>query len=802
MERRPRKICRWLIVLAETGLLLGLLVSAALASDMKTAMDVAVVDPALVADGHDSTLGLGGTDLYLDVTLNGAHAGLAHFRYVHGELWASRATLRRLSFALPTGIADPARLAALPDVQANYDAANQTLAITAPLSLLSLDTTVLNQPANRRPQPAVSPGMLLNYDVYGTQGPHASSLSAYTELRAFNGAGVLSSTALTQAAHDDGSRWQNRSVRLDTNWSASFPDSLLTVRIGDTLTSALSWSRATRIGGVQIGTNFALQPYLITAPLPSFIGSATLPSAVQLYVNGVRQYNGQVPAGPFELNTMPTISGAGNAQVVLTDALGRATTLNFSLYDEHQMLQQGLSDWSAELGVVRNNYGLRSFDYGHDPAGSGTWRYGVSNSFTAEAHAEATSGLTNAGAGGDWLLGDSGGVVSAALARSKNVGSGGALYSLGYSWRDSRFNFDISGTRTRGAYRDVATLYGAPAPSISAQALLGYNTDHLGAFGTSYLHLRYRGQDATRYASAYWFKSAGQAWMLNLSVNQNLDRADDRSIFLTATLSLDHNLTVSSGVQHDTNGTSLTLDASQSVPSQGGFGWRTSLHQGSDYNGGQGELDYLGRYGQLEAGVHAAGDDRYGYANATGALVLMGGGVFAARHIDDGFAVISTDGIAHVPVQLENNPIGTTDRRGLLLITPLNAYQNNQVSIDPMDLPPDVRISQVRTQATPGDRTGTLVRFDITPVRAASVILHDADGQPLPVGSSVTLVGQPGGNAMIGFDGAVYLDTLSKHNTVVVHTPVGSCRTSFDYHGERGNIPAIGPLVCRKDTSP
>lgn len=59
------------------------------------------------------------------------------------------------------------------------------------------------------------------------------------------------------------------------------------------------------LGGLQIGSNFDLQPYMTTTPLPAFFGSATLPSAVELYVNGLKQYSGEVPAGPFELNTAP-----------------------------------------------------------------------------------------------------------------------------------------------------------------------------------------------------------------------------------------------------------------------------------------------------------------------------------------------------------------------------------------------------------------------------------------------------------------------------------------------------------------
>ncbi|NML35475.1 fimbrial biogenesis outer membrane usher protein [Paraburkholderia sp. G-4-1-8] len=801
MARRPRKICRWPIVLTEAILLQSLLVSGSHAADTATPAGSAA-NTTQLTDSSDSVTRLGGTDLYLEATLNGAQGGLAHFGYLDGELWASIATLHELGFALPASTPDPVRLNSLNGVQVNYDASRQAVAISAPLSMLRLDTTVLNAPDNSRPHATASPGVLLNYDIFGTEGQQGSSLSGFTELRAFNGSGVFSSTALSQATHSNGTGWQNRSVRLDTSWSTSFPDSLLTLRLGDTLTDALSWSRSTRIAGVQLGTNFTLQPYLVTAPLPAFFGSATLPSNVQLFINGMQQYNGQVPAGPFQLNTIPNISGAGNAQVVLTDALGRATTLNFSLYDEQQLLKQGLSDWSAEFGVVRENYGLTSFSYGHDPIGSGTWRYGVSDHLTVEAHAEGTSRLINGGGGAALLLGSAGGVVSASLAQSAYAGHTGSLYGLGYSWRNDRFNFSVNGIHTRGQYSDVATLYGPPPPNLSGQAVAGYSTDHLGSFGVSYVQLRYPQQDVTRFASAYWSKSIGRSLSLSLSFNQNIGNAASRSMFLVATIALEHNVTVSSSVQRTGNSTGFVVNASQSPPSEGGFSWRAALRQGDDQNGGQGEVDYLGRYGQVQAGVNSVGQTRYGYAGATGALVLMGGDVFATRQISTGFAVISTDGIAHVPVKLENNLIGTTDSQGMLLVSPLNAYQNNQLSIDPMDLPADVRIDRVKALATPTDRAGTLVRFGITPIRAASVILHDDSGQPLPLGSRVTIQGQADTGSMTGFDGTVYLDTLDEHNTLIVHTPTGVCRASFDYHNASQTIPSIGPLLCRKDASP
>lgn len=794
MAKRPPKTRRWSIVLAEALLLQGL-ATAAMAEDAPSLP----ANPALAADLADGSVVVGGDDLYLDVTLNGAPRGLAHFGYRNGELWASATTLRELGFILPQDTPDPLRLASLQGVQAQYDQARQRVVLVAPLKLLSLATTVVDVPQGKTPPASASPGLLLNYDLYGTRfSGGGGALSAYTELRAFNALGVLDNTALSRL--DDSSQGRHgQSVRLDTTYSLAFPDRMVSVRLGDTITGAMPWSRATRIGGVQISRNFALQPYRITTPLPALEGSAALPSQVELYVNGLRQYTGQVPAGPFQLNTIPNISGSGSAQVVLTDALGRITTLDFSLYSAHELLQSGLSDWSAELGVVRQNYGLRSFDYGSDPELSGSWRRGLSDEFTLETHGEATRGLANAGVGGAWLIGRAG-VLSGALARSSGRGDGGSQLNLGYNWRNLRFNFAVEGTRASSGYRDVASLSGAPLPQSSGRIVFGYTGGRVGSLGLSYLHLKYRDAPRSRYATAYWFHSLWRGAALNVNYNQNLDQSRDHSLYLGVSIALDGNISLSASAQRDDRNTTLGVDATSPLPSQGGYGWHAGARAGDGQNGGYAEVDHLGDYGTVAAGAYALGQSRYAYASADGSLVLMGGRPFAARRIDDAFAVVSTSGLADVPVKLENRPIGHTDSHGLLLVTPLNAYQTNALAIDPMDLPPDVRIQRVKASVTPADRAGTLVPFDIQPVRAALLTLMDAHGKPLPVGSEVRADGAAGEPPLVGFDGAVYLDALKPHNRLEVHSPDGVCSLTFDYPQNARGIAQIGPLACRKKT--
>ena len=818
MELKRQKTLIWTLPLAKVILLQSVWISSSYAVDLNNldSTDNADARLAQLNLASNPTENMDGIDLYLDVTINGASAGLAHFEFREGELWASTAILQQLGFILPPATINPVRLNSLPGIKVDYDARQQTVNIIAPLSMLSLATTVVNTRKSKRTSPTASPGILLNYNLYGSQSENSSTnLSAFTELRAFNAKGVLSSTALTtgnrfsnNSANDGNNNrdWEGRTVRLDSSWSQSFPDKLITVRAGDILTGALSWTRSTRLGGLQIGSNFNLQPYMTTTPLPSFFGSATLPSAVELYVNGLKQYSGDVPAGPFELNTAPSISGTGNAQLVLTDALGQSSTVNFSLYDTHRLLQPGLSDWSVELGTVRENYGVKSFDYGNDIAVSGTWRYGVNNRFTAETHAEVTKDLANAGVGGTWVLGGPGGVLFASLAGSESQGKSGTQYSGSYSWNNNRFNIGFNTLGTTGNYRDVATQYGSTPIRQSNQLSTGYSTQSLGSFGLSYNQVEYAEEDTAQFASAYWSKYFGRRLSINASYNHDLNNSENNSASIGASFSLDRNISFNSSVQHTDDRNDFVADVSQSAPSAGGLGWRAQARHSVDRDGknnnsgGLAELNYLGRYGQVQAGVSSYDSNYSTFASGTGSLVMMGGGLFAARQINDGFAVVSTDGNADVPVLLQNNVIGTTNRRGLLLISPLNAYQDNKIGIDPMDLPADLRIDQVSMSATPTDRAGTLVAFGITQARSASVILVDSDNKPIEIGSQVRLITKKDApSAIVGFDGEVYLDTLDEHNALEVTTPSGDiCKASFDYQKQGDGIPLIGPFICQK----
>lgn len=737
----------------------------------------------------------GAATLYLDVILNGtAQPGLAVFELRDGRLWAGADTLRGLRFrAGPTAGDTWIDLAGMPGVRVDYDAARQRVTIDAPVSLLDIAPAVLGAPVDDVPAATASPGLLLNYDLYASYASEgARAVNGYGELRAFGAAGVLSHSGIVQAGVADG-HGRRGSVRLDTFWSKAFPERMLTLTVGDLLTRGPEWARPTYVGGIQLARDFSLQPYRLTMPLPAFYGEAAAPSAIELYIDGMRQYSGQLTAGPFQLNTAPTVSGAGLAQIVLTDALGRVTTFDFPFYATPLLLQRGLSDYSAELGFVRRNRGQASFDYAGDPVASGLWRHGLTDRLTVETHAEAGGDTALAGGGAHLLLGMAG-VLSAAHARSRHAGASGSLTSIGYLLRQRRFQVGVQGSRTQGAYRDIASDFGRPPPRASARALLGLDAGRIGNLGLVFAHLRYPDEPASRYVSASWSRSIARRAALHVNLNRNLEDARDRGVFLGFTMSLAGPVQLGASLQRERGTDTLTVEVARPIPGDGGTGWRAQARGGDGDAGGLAELGWRGPWAQLLAGAQASGDERMAYSGMNGALVWAAGHLFATRRVDDAFAVVSTAGVGDVPVLLENRPIGRTDADGVLLVTPLNAYQRNRIAISPLNLAADLRADVVEHSVVPMRGTGTHVRFDIAARDGITLTLVDTAGTPLPAGSRIRRQGHP--PAVVGYDGLAYIENLEDDNVLEIERPVGPCRVRFA-RPARPAATTPGPLTCR-----
>ncbi len=732
-------------------------------------------------------------ELYLEVTLNGADTGtVARFTRGAQGLRVDADTLRELGLdpaALGFGDARERDLDAIAGLAYTFDAAAQSIALRL---ADALRTPVRLQARSARPVGAgsASPGMLLNYDLYAQLGANART-SVLHELRWFDERGALSSTGVA-TLHGGGRRY----LRHDTSWSWADPVALTSLQVGDLITRSLTWSRSLRIGGIEWRKNFDLRPDLVTYPMAQIAGSAVVPSSVALYVNGMQQYSSTVPDGPFVLDQVAGLNGAGQATVVTRDSLGREVATSVPLYVDTRLLAPGLSDYAVAFGVPRRDYGLRSFSYAARPALTGSLRHGLNDALTLEVHAEAAAGVANAGAGALVRLGHAG-VLHGALAASGGGDGRGVQATLGYQYLSPRFSIDVQSTRASAHYADLGTREGVPVNRVNDRITANFSPSAGQSLSASLVGYRLAGQATSRIASLAWSMRLGEGAYLGVNAYQDLGQSSARGVSASLSFSLPGRIGASVGGGRRGGDPTWNMGLNRSADFGGGFGWNVQSASQAGQRFGQAQLQYLGDAGQVGVLVQDSGANVTTAVSATGALVAMDGAVLPARQVGRAFALVSA-GIADVPVLQENRIIGRTDRHGRLLVPDLVPYAANQLSIDASDLPLDVRVRATSVEIAPRLLSGVVAGFTLERYQAASVTVHDTRGQPVALGTAVEVNG--GADTIVGHDGVVFVEEAGQDNRLVLRARDGACEVKFRYPpagtGAGGGMASIGPLTC------
>lgn len=778
--------------------------------------------PALAQEAPPLTQDMpaSGQELLLGVAINnGPSRVLACFhRLPDGKLAATPDELRKAGFRPARGVAGKDGLIpldSLPEVAWQYNDVDQMIAFTAPDAAREPATVDLGGESEPIDFSAVRSnfGLVTNYALYAASGaswhdgPVDGSLSGSVETRLLTPFGTFSASGLGRMNPFDAGQYDI--ARLDSAWRYVDPKRMLTYQIGDTVSGALGWSSSYRLGGLQLRRNFEVRPDLVTTPVPSLSGSASLPSTLDLYLNNMKVYSGEVAAGPFDLSGLPFLGGGGDARIVMKDALGRESVIQRSYFFAPGMLRKGYVDFSAEAGFPRLGYGYTSFDYGHDIAASGSIRYGLSNGLTLEAHAEGIRSLINAGTGFAASLGPYGS-VSGSAAASRYEGDFGGKFSAVYQVARNGYSFYVGGDRMFGNYNDVGLVadrrghYDTPVSVRSRQVdrlgfsfPLGFDPSSL-SLGLS--RIRGAGHDSdSTLVTASWSRTLFDKLSLYVTGYGDLDRSGDFGVYAGLSMPLGKDMTASSSLSHSGGRSSVDTSLSKSSGSEeGAVGWTIRDRESGKGNGARSvNANYRTRLAQLTGSVEQSGDQGRVTGSIEGSIVAAGGGVFLANRVDDAFAVVKAGG-PNVDVSVNGRRIGTTNSRGRALVPSLESYRNNRVSIDPAKLSFDLQPEQTQALVVPADRSGVVVDFGVSKVDAAIVNLTGPDGKPVPLGAVVQLDGaaQP---TVAGYDGRTYLTGLSGRNSITVTLPenAGTCRASFDYAAKPGTQLEIGPIPCR-----
>jgi outer membrane usher protein len=734
--------------------------------------------------------------VYLRVILNGADTGLiVAFTQDQKGLSMQTKDMAALRLMAGDGVAVPGktvRLDALPGLRYRYRADRQEVEMEVPDSLLRPHLLDMHR-IEPVPEAQAGWGAVINYQAHATADDgreRGRGLGLWTEARLFAPAGVLTHGGVAAfGGRASGYR------RYDTTWSQSDPASLRTVRVGDSISSSLAWSRPVRLGGLQWSRDFSLRPDLPAFALPSFSGSAAVPTAVDVYINDVRHYSARTPGGPFTVDHLAGLTGAGAARIETRDAFGRRAYQTLPIYIDTRLMAPGLTSYSAEAGWLRRYRGLRDFDYGGGVAASASLRHGLRDNLTAEGHAEAAAGLTQIGAGALWrpgLWGVFNASVSAATGRENGVQAG-----AGYQYLAADFAVDLQSTRSSPRYRDLAGLDGGAANTASNRLTFSAPFARRQTGALSYITMQYGGRrrQRVRIASASYALALDGRTTLNLSAFRNLARAHSGAVVLSLNIALEDGVNLSMNATHQRDGNDYGGSAERRPDDAGGWGWAADAGSARGQRYQEGQLQYLGRHGLVTATAQRHGQRRSADLDLDGALVLMDGAAYGTQRIDDAFALVSTHE-ADVPVLFENRLMGSTDASGHLIVPQLIAYRHNRIAIDAHGLSADASVASVERDIVPRFFSGVLAEFAVEHEAAAILTLVDADGQPLPVGTRLSRDG-PGAHTVVGYDGVAFVRGLQDRNRYRAHGGGVECFIHFDFQlAGDGSLARIGPLPC------
>jgi outer membrane usher protein len=747
--------------------------------------------------------------IYLEVVLNGVDCGIFPFNQNQDQLLATKDTLNKIGLVVNTNTDRNASIDILKidSVVAIYNESAQTLTLKTEMRNTKLPVKFLtNRDSDIYPATGDFGG-IVNYDFYAGHAQGGQNYgSLFNELRIFSNASVLSNTSIS--SFDTSNKQKNETIRLDTKFTHSWQDKLLTLRLGDGVTSPLSWTRSIRYGGIHLGSDFELNPNIVKSPLTEFIGSTTVPSSVDLFINGVQQFNADVPPGPFAINVAPGINGYGTARLVQTDALGQTQEVEIPIFSAPDLLKAKLWDWGIDLGQPRTDYGLKSFAYDNNLITSSFSRYGLSDDLTIENQLETAPNFIKTVAGFIMKPFSVLGVLSGYYAHSYQGDINGQQWGLGYNWNNQRFTLGAFALQSNETYRDLASLYDGSVLKKSNRAFFGFDANRLGNFSFGYINQGDFSNSNTEIVNATWGISLYNNVNLSVIGSRELSDSQSQSIYISLSASLDNRISLSSNIKPSKTGTEFMLSASQSRNSDGGLSWGVSATQTNDPNTPNSylvdsELNYQGKYGLV--GLRADSNNNL-FTTLSGSVLLMGGHVFLSRKLSDAFALVSTDSIPNVPILLENKVFGTTDSTGLLVVEPLYAYQKNKISFDSLAVPLNYKLDKIDAFPVPPNKAGVLVPFSIRPSHAALFKLIDQKGLALPAGSEVFVVGQEG-SYVVGFDGAVYIEDLRETQTIEVHLPkepgmydAQVCYATVNYPNNAPKESVLAEISCRPNT--
>jgi outer membrane usher protein len=590
---------------------------------------------------------------------------------------------------------------------------------------LNLGATLPVTPVQRR-----APGGFLNYQL-----GHSHSQSGFDSYNATTELGVNVGKFLFLDNHAFSTPTdQQRAVRLQTQLIYDQPEELRRWVIGDSFASSGDLGSSLNLGGVGVSKLYQINPYFIKTPLAAFAGAVTLPSTVDIYMDGVRVRSDKVAPGNFNLQNLNSYSATGlrNVEVVIKDAFGREEHIGFPYFFTDQLLSKGLHEYSYNAGFIRNNFGLTNDDYG-TAAVSAFHRYGLSDTLTVGLGGDATRDHINFGPRVT-LNTVKAGVLTAGWSFSHDsdiTTRSGTAASVNHTFLAGPFSTQIQVHRFSENYSVIGVVPTDP-PKLQGSASINYGSRAAGTYSLSYaVQTVFDGATDQHTTTLGYTKTLGNNISLVANVSRVTQGTSGYAAFIGFSFFPANGLSANTSHQKTKDGDIADQFQFAKTPPIGeGVGYRV-LTQRTVSAGTVSEsispfVQYNARNAILTAeGTNfvngGSGSSGFYQLSMAGAAAFIGSDVYFSRPINDSFALVKIEPpLAGVRVLKSNAEVGITDASGAVFVPNLGSYQLNEVAIQPKDIPLDYTVTHSGQKIRPPFRSGVIAQFSVTRIRAVT----------------------------------------------------------------------------------
>lgn len=712
---------------------------------------------------------------------------------------------------------DCATLSAIPHATVDFQFYEQQLLLSIPQVSLRPKLTGI---APRELWDDGIPVLLMNYQAntnrteYRT-GASASSDSSFVQLQpgANLGAWRLRNATTWQKQGEQEGKWQTAYTYAEYG----LYDLKSRVTLGERFTPSDIFD-SVPFRGAMLGSDEAMVPFNQREFAPVVRGIARTQARVEVKQNGFTIYNATVAPGPFALNDLSPGMSGGNLQVTVWETDGNPQIFTVPFNTPAIALREGYLKYNLMAGQYR------AADSSVDEAavGQATMMYGLPWNLTVYGGAQGADHYQSAALGLGVSLGSWGGLsVDNTTARGQRQGEES---ETGGAWR-TRYSKTVDATNTTlalsnsqysssgyqtlsdvlGSYRNNADGSDSNQDQRKASTTLTLSQS-LGEWGYVSLNgtrdsFRDRSGNNDSFGASYGVGVAGGHLSLNWTQNRRAgvvgEQQNDHITSVMFSMPLHRLLGGTTNATYQFVSPSNGND-SQEVGLNGQaldrrLSWNASQRYRSGVDSGDRDnsrlqLRWYGGYGQVGGNYSYNSNIRQMGADVSGGMVMHRNGVTFGQPLSDTVALVEAPGASGV--QVGGWPGVRTDFRGYTTQAYLNPYQENNVSLDPSNLPSNAEVTQTDMTVVPTQGAVIPATFATRIGARALMTLTREDGTSVPFGAIAMLGEQATIAGVVDDNGVVYLTGLPAKGELSVRwgqSQQQQCRVNFQLPKERGS---------------